>query len=118
MMNTDKIVEDIYNFHFGNAYPIYLHERLSVRVGSVKNFERALLVHWHDPELRHDELEFPGYNTNILIKNHLHFSIALALAHNKLCCTTAILEHGVGFGCANDIDVILQFAIFGEVVYA
>ena len=122
------VVEDIASFYWGNHRPDYLVSMQTVRVGSEKNFKRALLVFWFDPELMNSS-SFDGTHINpgssmtnwsVLTEDHLEMTLSTIRrggASRLLCCQQAIDEHGVGHGCADDIDLILQMALFEEVRY-
>ena len=119
-------VEDIASFYWGNHRPDYLVSMQTVRVGSEKNFKRALLVFWFDPELIESQFykSFTPWssitNWSVLTEDHLKLTltdIRLGKSSGTACCIGAINEHGVGHGCANDIDLILQMALFEEVRY-
>lgn len=122
-MTTPNIVKDINEFFWGEAWPSYLIETQTIRIGSEKNFKRALIVYWYDPTL----IEAQFYksigkwssitNQTVLTDDHLSLARIKNSLADKLCCESAILEHGVGHGCARDIDLILQEALFEEVVY-
>ena len=113
------ITEDYVNFFWGTNWPSYLAELTSIRVGSDKNFKRALHVCWVEP----DTLVAPStldYNNNILTEDHLELALSAVrrgAASRVLCCQAAIDEDGVGAGCADDLDLILQYALFEEVNY-
>ena len=103
-------VEDFINFFWGDNYPDYLVELLSIRVGSEKNFKRALHVCWYDPSLVVSQYykinpRSSIVNNTVLTEDGLNQS--LGMMQDKLCCLEAIAEDGVGAGCANDMDLIL-----------
>ena len=116
-------VEDINNFYWGAHRPPYLWGTQTVRVGSEKNFSRALLIFWVDPELRGityfegDQLTESQTNWSVLTEDQLKMAFIEASRHKRFCCEPAMIEHGVGYGCANDIDILLQIALFEEVRY-
>ena len=118
-------VEDFINFFWGRHYPPYLIELTSIRVGSEKNFKRALHVCWCDPEdesiILHGISSLnPLANHSVLTEDHLELALSAVrrgATTGVLCCQTAIDEGGVGMGCADDLDLILQYALFEEVCY-
>lgn len=34
-----------------------------------------------------------------------------------LCCKEDVIKEGIGFGCAQDFDIIIQTACYGELVF-
>lgn len=120
------MVEDIINFYWGNYRPVYLWGTQSIRVGSDKNYKRALLVYWVDPPLidithfNDNELTESHTNWSVLTEDHLELALSAVrrgAASRSLCCPIAIDEAGVGAGCTDDMDLILQYALFEEVRY-
>ena len=107
-----NIPEELNNFYWGIHWPPYLVATFSVRVGSLKDYKRALLVNWWDP----DDLP-EQWNTSVLTEEHLKMTLIEVRLRDLLCCDTAMLNEGFGHGCAHDMDVILQWALFGEVTY-
>ena len=56
------------------------------------------------------------YIEKILSAGDIHDAFD-ATATKYLCCEDAMREDGYGFGCVNDADLILQWAVFGEIIY-
>ncbi len=54
-----------------------------------------------------------------LTASDIHTAFEKALSGTgHLCCLEAIRDDCYGVGCADDIDTILQVAIYGEVIYS
>lgn len=54
--------------------------------------------------------------SRVLSADEIHNAFQ-AIADSHLCCEDAMKEDGYGMGCANDGDLILQYAVFGKIVY-
>lgn len=78
---------------------------------------------WHTLEKRgtgaHVVVESPDDWTKEMTKDLSAKDIhaAFEAAKPELCCEDAMSEDGYGFGCANDADIVLQFAMFGETIF-
>ena len=55
--------------------------------------------------------------TRTLTAAQIHEAFTALAAASKLCCGGEMRREGYGYGCAEDADLILQHATFGEVVY-
>lgn len=44
-------------------------------------------------------------------------AIQRGLDEGVLCCGDALSREELGYGCAQDVDIVLQFALLGELVY-
>ncbi|MEX5247635.1 UNVERIFIED_CONTAM: hypothetical protein RF649_02990 [Kocuria sp. CPCC 205295] len=36
----------------------------------------------------------------------------------KLCCAAEIIDGGLGYGCLDDVDAVLQHACYGRIIFA
>lgn len=109
----DTILSDINDFYFGDARPIYLWETELVNMGTLSSGKKGLAIKFYDEPM--DIMSYP--RTSVQSRPDLISAYYKAHTRDQLCCSETMLEQGVGFGCAHDIDNILQMAIFGEVVY-
>lgn len=111
----ETMLKDLHEFYFGMNRPEYLADITYVMMGSVPEQREALSIH-HILNL--DE---PGTVANLQENAMGKFSLLRGFnkAHqeDRLCCLDEMLEHGVGMGCAYDIDYIIQCALYGEVKY-
>lgn len=105
-----KIIDDLVEFYTGGSI-FFLYERSAVRIGSNTNNTKALMVTYLNEDT--DKLRI-----RILETSHLNAAFLNALQNEHLCCPIEILQHGVGMGCSDDVNVILQYALFEELIYA
>lgn len=68
----------------------------------------------HDTE-DGDEGTFQGRTT--LRVGQILDAAAKAASRGQLCCVNAIAEDGIEMGCAEDGDIIAQYAVFGKIVF-
>lgn len=78
----------------------------------------AILVEVDDPDGDEDDEGCLPAVRKILRPAEIHAAFRLWRARGKLCCGDTMAEHGYDHGCADDADLILQQATFGESIYA
>jgi hypothetical protein len=108
--SAQSILEEVDEFYFGGVIPWYHGTELVSEDGSLR-----LNVSLTDPE----------DDTNAVVVTYGPFSAArmrgsfLALVEQgqPLCCVQDILEEGIGYGCAQDLDLILQHVCYGEIIF-
>ncbi|MFF1880252.1 hypothetical protein ACFVVC_02120 [Pseudarthrobacter sp. NPDC058196] len=105
--SADSVLQDVDEFYFGGALPWYHGSKLT-EDGS------RVLVTLDDPEAD-DESQTKDYELSASqIKEA--FRKAKGKGYN-LCCTADIESEQLGFGCVQDLDIILQTACYGELVF-
>lgn len=106
---TETIVDDLVEFYTAGSI-FYLRERKPVRIGSDENNTKALLV-------KYIQEDAEQVRTRVFETSHLNAAFINAIDSGYLCCANDMIRDGVGYGCAHDVDIILQFAIFEKVIY-
>lgn len=104
-----SVLEDVEEFHFG--YLPWLHQISRDDADTSK-----LLVTMTDP----DEDEGDNETTKVYELSAAQIKQAFTTAKEKgcnLCCKSDIEAEQLGYGCAEDLDLILQTACFGEAVF-
>lgn len=102
-----SILQDVDEFYFGGTLPWYHGSKLTEDGSRVR-------VTMDDPE-SDDESRTKDYELSAAqIKEA--FREAKQKGYN-LCCAADIESEQLGFGCAQDLDIILQTACYGELVF-
>lgn len=102
-----SILEDVDDFYFGGVLPWYHSAELTTDGARV-------IVRLGDPEAD-DEGQTKTYELSAAqIKKA--FTAALEKKYS-LCCAGEIATEQLGLGCAQDLDIILQTACYGELVF-
>lgn len=105
---SESILEDVEEFYFG--YLPWFH-------GSTYNDDRTrVLVTMTDP----DQDEGENETTKVYELSAQNIKDAFTAATQKgygLCCKADITQEQLGYGCAQDLDIILQMACYKELVF-
>jgi hypothetical protein len=102
-----SVLQDVEEFYFGGALPWYHGSKLTEDGSHV-------IVTMEDPEAD-DESETKDYELSAAqIKEA--FREAKQKGYN-LCCAADIESEQLGFGCVQDLDIILQTACYRELVF-
>lgn len=105
---AESILTDVEEFYFGGVVP-WFH-------GAKRNEDGSrVLVTLSDPE--GDDLD----ETKEYELSASRIKDAFVTANTQgyhLCCAEDIFTEQLGYGCAQDLDIILQTACYGELVFA
>ena len=102
-----SILQDVDEFYFGGALSWYHGTELTKDGSRVR-------VTLNDPE-SDDESQTKDYELSATrIKEAYHEAKQKGY---HLCCAAAIESEQLGFGCVQDLDIILQMACYGELVF-
>lgn len=105
-----SLLQDIEEFYFGDL-PWFHGASL------VQTEPPLLKVTLTDPESDDDSNE--ETKTYELSAAQVHGAFTKAQEYGyDLCCAEEIVSEQLGYGCAQDLDVILQTACYGELVFA
>lgn len=102
---AESILEDIQDFYFGSI-PWIGRRTLSEDKTSIE-------ARMWDPE--GDEGDFTTYT--LTAEQVTQTFTQLLTANKNLCCKVDIITEQLGYGCAADLDFILQQACYGEQVF-
>lgn len=101
---ADELLTQVDEFYFGY---------LSWYFGTERKGDR-LEITLSDPDAD-DESTTKEY---LVSANQLKEAFAKAKERGyHLCCERDIVEEGIGLGCAQDLDIIVQTACYGELVF-
>lgn len=105
--SSASVLHDVDEFYFGGSVPWY-HGTELVEDGS------RVRVTMSDPE-SDDESETKEYVLSaVQIKDAY---LEAKRRGYRLCCAADIESEQLGYGCAQDLDVVLQTACYGELVF-
>lgn len=104
--SAPSILDDVVEFYFGGTIPWIIRRH---RDGS-----RIDITMWNPDG---DEIGDPKvYSLTGGDIKKAYFSAKSSGAY--LCCARDIENEGLGYGCAQDLDVVLQTATYGKVIFA
>lgn len=81
-----------------------------------KRKNSGIVITMTDSELDEDDNEIIKEYTLSAQQLRNAFEAALKKGY-YLCCKEEVVEEGIGFGCAQDFDIIIQTACYGELVF-
>lgn len=97
----DQILKDVDEFYFGGYIP-WLH--------SITREDDALIISMDNPSTD-EATEYRVTAPMLRAATDNAYDVAY------MCCKSDIRDDGLGYGCAQDLDAIIQIACFGELVY-
>lgn len=104
--SAESVLQDVDEFYFGGALPWFHGTELIPADSKIR-------VHLDDPE--QDEGISKAYDlTATQIKNAFQ---AAKLNGYRLCCVDDIQNERLGYGCVQDLDIILQTACYGRLIF-
>lgn len=105
-----SILEDVDDFYFGGCLPWFHGTRISGTGAKV-------IVTLTDPD--EDDGDDETAKDYELSARHIRNAFAKAEKQGyHLCCLDEIVNEQLGCGCAQDLDIILQTACYGELVFS
>ena len=107
--SDDSILEDIEEFYFAGSAPWIRNAQRAI-----DELPRTLLTMW-DPNAEEDTT----LKSYTVTADEIRAAFVTAQERGyHLCCAADIQSERLGYGCADDLNLILQTAAYGELVFS